>query len=1068
MDVATGATVRIHLNRAPSGSALLVWSDRCAALARLRHPLLNELVDYGPADARRTFEAYALGSAAGVPAARGARLLTHAVMFLERHGVSLDPAGAQLAIRPVRAAPGSGSRHVFGLALQPRQAYGAVDDLLDDVTPGGVVLVAVSAERGAGLRTFRGQIARAARLRGFTPVGAAVLRSMPWMARSLRDRHVCVLLEDARKDTDAAVAFAGTLGIQSARRHVLVRLGRDPLERRGLVLEPMGVTAMISMIYADPDDGPGHEALVSAARRAEGNPGRFLARLRATPFPDHRPMIAVVHESTPAYIVSRTGDARQAARQVSRRSILSAQARAERLAARGRHASAARLLTRAARVFERRGDRLTAASCAVQLGWILRARGRSGEALEQFERAHALAADSALGVSAAIATGVSRTDDCRFAEAEAALRSAAAAAELLTSPELEQEARIALARCLLSQERHDEAAAALARPADSFLPAHRVRALALSARLHAARGDYRQAGAAASEALHAAQGGDLRERAGACRAMALVLAKLGDRQGLRGAVQSGLAAAAAAHLPLVALRLRAILLDAIEPDRTSEKRRLEAQIRGALNRGRVPPLLRRQLESALAPSPNPPRLSIEALPAMDDLQQFLELAFGALDDRTAVGDVCKALCDRLRAATVQIVAAGGGDRPILERAGRPWVGDLRVAARALASSEPCRPWAVNDPREAAHPITYGGRTIAAVACRWTAAVDVDLQTAIAVLRAGALAVAPSVRALIDSGQKPLPEPAWRDLLGAGAPLASLRDAIARAARAPFPVLIEGESGSGKELVARAIHRLSARRDRRLCAVNCAALSDDLLEAELFGHARGAFTGAVGERPGLFEEADGGTLFLDEVAELSPRAQAKLLRTLQEGEIRRVGENFPRHVDARVIAATNRRLEDEVDAGRFRADLRFRLDVIGIRVPPLRERLMDIPILAAHFWEDAARRVESRASLAPETVAALTRYEWPGNVRQLQNVIASLAVHAPRRGRVPPSLLPVHIARTAISPGATFDAAREDFERRFVSAALARAGGQRAKAARALGVTRQGLAKMMRRLRIEPN
>jgi two-component system response regulator HydG len=369
------------------------------------------------------------------------------------------------------------------------------------------------------------------------------------------------------------------------------------------------------------------------------------------------------------------------------------------------------------------------------------------------------------------------------------------------------------------------------------------------------------------------------------------------------------------------------------------------------------------------------------------------------------------------------------------------------------------------PREAAQPITFGSQTIAVLACRWTPTTAVDPREAASLLRTGALAMAPLVRAMLDRPAAIDTEPAWRELIGASPPTLSLREAITRAARAPFPVLIDGESGSGKELVARAIHRLSPRRDRRLCAVNCAAISEDLLEAELFGHARGAFTGAVGERAGLFEEADGGTLFLDEVGELSSRAQAKLLRVLQDGEVRRVGENFARRVDARVIAATNRRLEDEVGAGRFRADLRFRLDVVRITVPPLRDRPIDIPLLVAHFWEEASRRVDSRASLAPETVQALTRYDWPGNVRQLQNVIAALAVHAPRRGRVPPSLLPAHVARTAAC-ATSFGAARDEFERRFILAELARAGGQRAKAARALGVTRQGLAKMMKRLGME--
>ena len=205
--------------------------------------------------------------------------------------------------------------------------------------------------------------------------------------------------------------------------------------------------------------------------------------------------------------------------------------------------------------------------------------------------------------------------------------------------------------------------------------------------------------------------------------------------------------------------------------------------------------------------------------------------------------------------------------------------------------------------------------IAAVACRWTAGTAADMKAASAVLRAAALAAASPVRALLDATPPPAPRrgvgrPAWQQ---PGA--LALRDAVTRAARAPFPVLIEGESGCGKELVARAIHRLGARRDRRFCAVNCAALTDELVEAELFGHARGAFTGAATERAGLFEEADGGTLFLDEVAELSARAQAKLLRVLQEGEVRRVGENFARRVDARIVAATNRQLEGEVAGGK---------------------------------------------------------------------------------------------------------------------------------------------------------
>jgi two-component system, NtrC family, response regulator HydG len=247
-------------------------------------------------------------------------------------------------------------------------------------------------------------------------------------------------------------------------------------------------------------------------------------------------------------------------------------------------------------------------------------------------------------------------------------------------------------------------------------------------------------------------------------------------------------------------------------------------------------------------------------------------------------------------------------------------------------------------------------------------------------------------------------------------------------------------------------------------VNCAALPDDLIEAELFGHSRGAFTGAGSERAGLFEEADGGTLFLDEVSELAPRAQAKLLRALQEGEVRRVGENSARRVDVRVVAASNRPLEVEVAAGRFRSDLLFRLAVIRLWVPPLRERPADIQALARLFWRAATERTNSLAALDPDVLGALARYDWPGNVRELQNVVSALAVYAPRRGRVSVSALPPAIAAAAsVRPPETLDEARRAFERQFVSAALTRAGGHQIRAADALGVTRQGLAKLIKRL-----
>ena len=270
---------------------------------------------------------------------------------------------------------------------------------------------------------------------------------------------------------------------------------------------------------------------------------------------------------------------------------------------------------------------------------------------------------------------------------------------------------------------------------------------------------------------------------------------------------------------------------------------------------------------------------------------------------------------------------------------------------------------------------------------------------------------------------------------------------------------------GKELVARAIHCLSPRRERRFCDLNCAALPDELLESELFGHARGAFTGAITERAGLVEEADGGTLFLDEVVDLSPRAQAKLLRVLQQQEVRRVGESFSRKVDVRIVSAVNRDLRAESAAGRFRQDLLYRLDVIRIRVPPLRERPEDIPLLAQHFWRIVAPRVGTRALLAHSTVTALARYSWPGNVRELQNVMSALAVAAPGHGQVRASLLPQVVTGASVGQATRLADARLEFERRFIGMALARAGGRRASAARELGLSRQGLLKMLARLGI---
>ena len=401
---------------------------------------------------------------------------------------------------------------------------------------------------------------------------------------------------------------------------------------------------------------------------------------------------------------------------------------------------------------------------------------------------------------------------------------------------------------------------------------------------------------------------------------------------------------------------------------------------------------------------------------------------------------------------LQVVAHAGG--------GSPDGGHLAAILRVLDTAVPDRVRG----HEAIWPVRYGATAVGAVWCHWSMGVPLLAQDVDHLLGLAATAVAPALYQAAERLRTPVPPRLVPELVGDSRAMLDVRDAVVRAAASPFPVLIEGESGVGKELVARAIHASSVRRARTWCALNCAAIADELVEAELFGHARGAFTGAVAERAGLFEEAQGGTVFLDEVAELSARVQAKLLRTIQEGEVRRLGESTTRRVDARIVAATNRPLASEVTAGRFRADLRYRLDVLRIIIPPLRERVDDVPMLARHLWADLSKRTGSRAILSPSMLSALGRYDWPGNVRELQNVLASAMVASPPRGLVSPQVLPAHITRAyAVSTRATLADARRDFEQRFVQAALARCGGRMLVAARELGISRQGLVKLTTRL-----
>ena len=451
---------------------------------------------------------------------------------------------------------------------------------------------------------------------------------------------------------------------------------------------------------------------------------------------------------------------------------------------------------------------------------------------------------------------------------------------------------------------------------------------------------------------------------------------------------------------------------------------------------------------------------------VDEFVGVLQICQDVEDERLALARVGSYLRDRLQASSIAFVAREGQTPRVLSRVGCD-AAALDLAMRSMDAGVAMPATRDLGPTESAYPVRHAAEVIGALWCRWSAGTPVAAQHAGSLLGVAAAAAAPSVRLAIAHAAPPRAVNAVPELVGDSRAMDQVRDAIVRAAASPFPVVIEGESGSGKELAARAIHARSARRDRRFCAINCAALVDDLVEAELFGHVRGAFTGASVDRPGVFEEAHGGTLLLDEVAELSARVQAKLLRTLQEGEIRRLGESHVRKIDVRIVAATNRPLAQEVEARRFREDLWYRLDVVRITLPALRERLEDLPILVTHLWRQLAERAGSRASPSPAAISALASYDWPGNVRELQNVLASLLVSAPRAGLIGPSVLPRHIARAAAwERASTLDEARRQFEERFVRAALARAGGSLVVAARELGLSRQGLSKTLNRLGIE--
>jgi DNA-binding NtrC family response regulator len=308
------------------------------------------------------------------------------------------------------------------------------------------------------------------------------------------------------------------------------------------------------------------------------------------------------------------------------------------------------------------------------------------------------------------------------------------------------------------------------------------------------------------------------------------------------------------------------------------------------------------------------------------------------------------------------------------------------------------------------------------------------------------------------------------LIGSGPAMQKVRQMIEKVAATDSTVLVRGPSGSGKELVARALHHNSRRRDMPLVVINCAALQETLLESELFGYEKGAFTGATQSKRGLFEVAEDGTLFIDEIAEMSAGMQAKLLRVLEDGSYRRVGGTQEYHANVRVIAATNKPLEQEQKAGRFREDLFYRLNVINIVLPPLKERKEDIPALIEHFL--TTRQIgKTRCKVDPEAMEALTAYDWPGNVRELANVIERAQILA-EEDTITVDDLPENMVTAAPDVPASAEPSSNPsnlrgVERRHVQEVLRQAKGNKVHAAKALGVSRRALYRLIAKYKLEP-
>jgi DNA-binding NtrC family response regulator/tetratricopeptide (TPR) repeat protein len=1076
IDLATGDQVTLSMGTAGGPSDQIAWASRCDALHRLLRRTHARLIDYGAVGDGQRFEAWSRVTGGGL------------------RDRTDEPA--------------------LDLTLIDRRGVAALAELFDATADCRPRAVSLFGPPGAGKTTAIGELARAARLNGFVPVSAALL-TFP-LTEALAGRTLFVIDDDSQGSGWAALM---TWTMRSPRPHVVLFTGVEEMpSAQGVALERLPVEALIHAVTPTALTPALAERVRRAAEHAGGWPGRFAAELwgrRADA--QHAPRRRMVpgslraaeqpgtYGAEPDPPIALPADAHALRTWPAPGELAGLRRRmdaAMRQLDRGRHAPGDRALRQAIGGLSRRADWGAAGQGAIALAASLLKRGRARDAQSTLDEARdycTRARQAEALVDVATLAGHAWIDTGRLDEAEAVLAAAIAAATAAGHIVRRAEASLAMARCLFWRGRYADAdATLLALDTLHLSDAVKTRVAVMRSRIAVGLRDYARALSCAADARQRAAGAqdpDLMSAAASAAAFAHLA--VNDLEAVEREAAKSIALARTARSPLRAIRARLLLA---EVERRRDRRVTATAVLQRLTRlsGSLPPIVRARLAyltdllktdaaiqevtmrhtrttglaalALLTPDAPGSHAGIDVL--VPDLIDILHVCQNAEEDTAVLAGVCARVRHQLHAAAVAFVVADGNAARTGSTSAAGYVAiaadggrlEMGIAERALTAGIAIAPHCTDDRIEAAAPVRYGGTAVAALVARWSIGTPHELSRVSTVLTMAATAAAPAVAGAIARRARPACG-GPTELLGISESTAELRRAVERAAAAPFSVLIEGESGSGKELVARAVHRLGPRRDRAFCTLNCAALPDDLVESELFGHARGAFTGAISERPGVFEEAHGGTLFLDEIGELSLRAQAKVLRVIQEGELRRVGENMPRRVDVRIVAATNRDLRDEVVAGRFRLDLRYRLDVVRIVVAPLRERSDDIAVLVEHFWRDTTRRVGSRATLAAATIAALARYDWPGNVRELQNVLAALAVRTPKRGVVPPSALPPQFGNHRSGDTWRLNEARNMFEAQFVRAALVRSGGHRAQAAAELGVTRQGLAKLMTRLSI---